>query len=97
MSVFWDVTPCGMTEIYHNLIGTYYYLHLRAIQVTLLCVTLAAAVFSVTLVNIYQTARRHISEDSHLHNHSHENLKFHIPNRNLIPAELTYSVHKVRV
>jgi hypothetical protein len=32
---------------------------------------------SETLVNIYQTARRYNSEDSHLHTHRRENLKFY--------------------
>jgi hypothetical protein len=33
---------------------------------------------SKTSVNIYQTARRNIPEDSHLHNLRRENLKSHI-------------------
>jgi hypothetical protein len=34
-----------------------------------------AAGTSQTLVNIYETTRRNIPEDSHLHTHRHGNLK----------------------
>jgi hypothetical protein len=33
---------------------------------------------SETSVNFYETTRRNILEDSHLHTHRHENLKSHI-------------------
>jgi hypothetical protein len=33
---------------------------------------------SETSVNFYQTKRRNIPEDSHLHNRSRENLKSHV-------------------
>jgi hypothetical protein len=36
-----------------------------------------AASTSETLVNFYQTTRRNNPEDSHLHTHRHENLKYH--------------------
>jgi hypothetical protein len=38
---------------------------------------------SETSVNLYQTIRRNIPEDCHLHTRRHENLKSHHPRRNL--------------
>jgi hypothetical protein len=37
-----------------------------------------AASTSETLVNFYQTTRRNVPEDSHLHIRRHENLKSHL-------------------
>jgi hypothetical protein len=35
---------------------------------------------SETSVNFYRTIWRHVPQDSTLHSHSHENIKFHIRN-----------------
>jgi hypothetical protein len=43
----------------------------------LITLTMEAARISETSVNIYQTTRRKIPEDSHLHSRRHENQKSH--------------------
>jgi hypothetical protein len=58
MAVFWDVAPCSLVEIYQRFRGH----RSRAIALMM-----EAASTSETLVNFYQTTRRHIQEDSHLH------------------------------
>jgi hypothetical protein len=43
----------------------------------LITLMMEAARTSGTLVNVYQTTWRYNTEDSHLHNHRRENLKFY--------------------
>jgi hypothetical protein len=63
MTVFWDVAPCSLVELYR---------HFRGADLMM-----EAASASETSVNFYQTTRRNIPEDSHLHTPRRENLKFH--------------------
>jgi hypothetical protein len=60
MDVFWVVVPCSLLEVYQRFIIT---------------LMMEAASTSETLVNFYQTIRRHNPGDSHLHTRRRENLK----------------------
>jgi hypothetical protein len=59
MSVFCNVAPCSVVEVYRVLI----------------VLVIEAASTSETSVNLYQTTRRYNPEDSHLHTRRRENLK----------------------
>jgi hypothetical protein len=63
MTVFWDVEPCSLLEVYRRF--------RRAL-------TMEAANTSGTSVNFYQTTLRNIPEDTHLHTRRRENLKSHL-------------------
>jgi hypothetical protein len=67
MTVFWDVAPCSLVEVYECLRGAYC-VHHQGDEAT-----------STTekLVKFYQTAWCRIPEDSHLHACHCENLKSH--------------------
>jgi hypothetical protein len=67
MTVFWDVAPCTLVEIYWCFRGACC-LHLIALM-------MEVASTSDTSVNFYQTTRCNISEDSHLHTCRCEKLK----------------------
>jgi hypothetical protein len=62
MTVFWDVATCSLVEIDRRFIA----------------LMMEAVSSSEMLVSIYQTTRRNIPEDSHLHTRRHENLKSHL-------------------
>jgi hypothetical protein len=62
MTVIWDVAPCSHVEIAQRF---------RAMM-------MEAVGTSETSVNFYQTTRRNIPEDSHLHTRRRENLKSHL-------------------
>jgi hypothetical protein len=64
MAVFWDVAPCSLVEVYQRLRGVCC-LHHQGDEM------MEAISTSETLVNFYQTTRRYIPEDSHLHTHRH--------------------------
>jgi hypothetical protein len=68
MAVFWVVAPCSLVEIYQRFRGPCC-LHHQGDR------SYEAARTPETLVNFYQTSRRYIPEDSHLHTHRRENLK----------------------
>jgi hypothetical protein len=51
MTVFWDVAPCSLVEVYPCLRGA---------------LMIKAASTSETSVNVYETTRRNILEDSHI-------------------------------
>jgi hypothetical protein len=55
MTAFWDLAPCSLAEV--SII-------IRAINIALMMVAVST---SKTSVNFYQTTRRKIPEDSHLH------------------------------
>jgi hypothetical protein len=61
MTVLWDVAPYSLVEIDRCLIA----LMMEAVST------------SKTSVSLYQTTRRNIPEDSHLHTRRRENLKLH--------------------
>jgi hypothetical protein len=61
-TVFWDAAPCSLVEVYQRLA----------------LMMVEAACISETLVNIYQTTRRNIPGDNHLHTRRRENLKSHL-------------------
>jgi hypothetical protein len=63
MTVLWDVAPCSLVDIYRRF--------RRALM-------MEAVSTSETLVSVYQTTRRNIPEDSHLHTRRRENLKSHL-------------------
>jgi hypothetical protein len=65
MTVFWDFEPCSVVGIDRLLRGS-------------VVLTSEAVSTSETSVTIYETTRRSIPEDSHLHTRDHENL---IPHR----------------
>jgi hypothetical protein len=56
ITVFWDVVPCSVVDVYWRITG----------QWVLIALMLDAASTSETSVNFYQTTRRNIPEDSHL-------------------------------
>jgi hypothetical protein len=64
MTVFWDVAPCDLVEVYRRFRGA-------------IALIMEAESTSETSVNIYQTARRNILEGSNLDARRHENLKSH--------------------
>jgi mannose/fructose-specific phosphotransferase system component IIA len=66
MTVFWDVVPCSLV----NFTGVSEVL--TALNITLM---MEAASTSETSANFYQTTRRNIPEDSHLHTRRREQLK----------------------
>jgi hypothetical protein len=65
--------PCFLVEIDPRSRGAYCLHH----QCTDIVLTMAAVSISETSVTLYQTTRRYDTEDSHLHTHCHEKLKFH--------------------
>jgi hypothetical protein len=70
ISVFLVVALCSLVEVYHHFRSSCCLHH----QGTLMMETAST---SETLVNFYQTTRRNIPEDSHLHIRHRENLKSH--------------------
>jgi hypothetical protein len=50
---------------------------LAASTIRVITLMMEAASTSETSVNFYQTTRRNIPEDSHLHTHRRENIKSH--------------------
>jgi hypothetical protein len=72
--VFWDAAPCSLVDTYRRLRGAYCLL-LPERWVALMMDTVSAF---ETSVSIYQTTRRSIPEDSHLHTRRHGNQKYHI-------------------
>jgi hypothetical protein len=68
-TVFWDVAPCCLVEIYRRL---------EVLVASVISAMMEAASSSETSVNFYQTTRRNIPED-HLHTRRRENLKSHLP------------------
>jgi hypothetical protein len=67
MTVFWDVAPCSLVDVYQSLRGTCWWV----------IALIEAAGTSETLVNFYQTTWRYNPEDSHLRTYRRENLKFY--------------------
>jgi hypothetical protein len=65
MTVFWDIAPCSLVEIYQRFGGAYFLHHQSDHAVST----------SETSMNIYQTTRRNIREDSYLRIRRRENLK----------------------
>jgi hypothetical protein len=57
MTIFWNIMPCSLIEIYRRFKDA----------CLLIALMMEAASTSETLVNFYQTTRRNIPEDSHLH------------------------------
>jgi hypothetical protein len=66
MTVFWDVAPCSQVEIGRRFRGSY----------CLISLMMEAVNTSETKVNFYETTRRNIPVDSHLHTRRRENLTF---------------------
>jgi hypothetical protein len=64
MTVFWDVAPCSLAEVYSLFRGVFDEIALM----------MEAVRTSETSANFYQTTRRNIPEDSHLHTRCRENL-----------------------
>jgi hypothetical protein len=62
-TAFWDVAPCSL-ETDRRFRGAY-------------CLMVEAKSTSEASMNFYETTRRKISEESHLHTRSRENLKYH--------------------
>jgi hypothetical protein len=60
ITVFWDVAPCSLVEVYRYFRGACCLHHQGAL-------IMEAAIKSEKSVNFYQTAWRNIPEDSHLH------------------------------
>ena len=69
ITVFCDVTPCSLAEIYWRFAGTYC-LHLRGTRVKTEVVC-----SSIMSLNVYQTTRRHIENDGSRHSHHPQNPK----------------------
>jgi hypothetical protein len=65
MIVFWDVVPCSLAEVNRRFRGA------------VIALMMKAASTSEMSANFYQTTRRNILEDSHLHTRRRENLKSH--------------------
>jgi hypothetical protein len=65
MTIFWDVAPCSLVEVYRYLRG-------------LIALIIKALSASETTANLYQTTRLNIPEDSHLHTRRRENLRSHL-------------------
>jgi hypothetical protein len=65
MTVFWDVVPRSLVKIDR---------HFKGAKVLTASIMRAISTSEMS-VNFYQTARRNIPEDSHLHTHRRENLK----------------------
>jgi hypothetical protein len=57
MTVFWEVAPCRLVEVYRRFSGAYY----RAITLIMEAVST-----SETTENFYETVRRNNPEDGHL-------------------------------
>jgi hypothetical protein len=70
MTVFWDVAPCSLAEIDQSFRGVYC-LHHQGDESSLMMEAISTSEMSV---NVYQTTRRNIPDDSHLHT-CRENLK----------------------
>jgi hypothetical protein len=70
---FWHVTPCSLIDIGRRFRGAYCLHH----QDDEMMETVSS---SETSVNIYQTTRCSIPEDSRLHTRRRENLKSHLQN-----------------
>jgi hypothetical protein len=68
-TVFWDVAPCSLVEIFRRFRGACCLHHLGDEK---------AAGTSETSVDFYQSTRHNIPEDSHLHTRRRENLKSHL-------------------
>jgi hypothetical protein len=64
MTVFWDIAPCCLVEVYRRFRGAYC-LHHQGDE-SLITLMLEAVSTFETSVNFYQTSRRNIPEDSHL-------------------------------
>jgi hypothetical protein len=60
MTVFWDGSPCSLVEVYRCFRGACY-------DELLIALMMETASTSETSINFYQTTRRNIPEDSHLH------------------------------
>jgi hypothetical protein len=73
MTVFWDVTQCGLVDTDRRF-RVAYCLHHKTDAVS----------STETSVNIYQTTRCNVAEDSHLYTRRHENVKPHQANKLLI-------------
>jgi hypothetical protein len=67
MAVFWDVVPCSLVLILTDVS-----------EELLITLMMEADSTSETSVNVDQTARCYILEDSHLHTRHRENLKSHL-------------------
>jgi hypothetical protein len=65
MTVFWDVAPCSLVEVYRRF-RCAHCLHHQGDETTRT---------SKMSVNFYQTARHNIPEDVHLHTRHRQNLK----------------------
>jgi hypothetical protein len=60
MTVFWDVTPCSLVQVYRRFRGICCLHHQGVLLIALM---MEAAGTSETSVNFYQTTRRNIPED----------------------------------
>jgi hypothetical protein len=72
-TVFWDVAPYSVVEVYRRLRGVASASIFRAIALMM-----EAAGTSEKSTDFYQAARRIVQEDSELHTRRRENLKFHM-------------------
>jgi hypothetical protein len=61
MTVFWDVAPCNLVEVYRRFRGACC-LHQQGVGFIIVLIMEAAST-SETSVNFYNAARRNISED----------------------------------
>jgi hypothetical protein len=86
MTVLWDVAPCSLVKVYRRFRGVCCLHHQGDESLIALIGLIEAASTSETSVN-YQTRRRNIPEDRHLHTRRRENLKSHL---------VHYHVHKSR-
>jgi hypothetical protein len=80
---FWDMKPCVLVDVYQRF-GKTYSLPSSALKTEI-------ARSSEMSVNVDQTIRRHIAEDSNFHSCSRENLNFHKPNLCAWSQQLMYT------
>jgi hypothetical protein len=76
VTVFSDVAPCSLIEVYRRFTGAY-------------CLMMNGVNTYSTSVSFYQTTRCNVREDSHLHACHHENLISHICKVNCHRAAVT--------
>jgi hypothetical protein len=72
VTVFLDVAPCSLIEIHKYFRGVYC---LHGLGDELIPLKMKAVDISKASVSFYETTRRNIPEDNHLHTRRRENLK----------------------
>jgi hypothetical protein len=77
MTVCWDVAQCSVVEVYRRFRGAYC-LHHQGDK-WLIALMMEAVSTSETSINVYQTTRRNVPEESRYQTRHCENLKSHVP------------------